>query len=196
MTEQPTPNPFLTEVRKSKMYLDLVGWRDMNQLQLNKKIVKLTNHLNPPLHYIDDDGIKHTAYGNVRNLAYYSKRYANNHFEVCNQSKIWINCENVIYYSRNGKDKKLNGDDICKVEPSKMVNRDFVNYYIALMKKLLTAMKDLYNERKEKIQVEAKTSLKEYLANDVVCECGGHYSNRNKTKHFLTKKHLAFCKEC
>jgi hypothetical protein len=192
MTEPKAENPFLREFKQTRMYRDITGWKDMNQLQLNKKILKITNHLNEPSHC--DDG--KTYYRDVRNKAYYSKRWANNHFEMCNQDKIWVDTTNVIYYSRNGKDRKLNGEDICKVEPSERINRDFVNYYISTMKRLLKMMTDLYNERKIKIQTESKTKMKEYLANETVCECGWHYTNRNKTKHFLTKKHLAFCKEC
>jgi hypothetical protein len=197
-TEQPKPkpNPFLAEFKKTKMYLDIEGWRDLDQMRLQKKIVKIRNHLDPHSYHEDETGVKQKYHSQIRSHIQYSKRFCNNHFELCNQARIWVDATNTIFYSRNGKDRKLNGDDICKVEKTHRIREEFVLFYIKTMKYLLKLMEDLYEERRVVIQAEQVQKLKEHQAKDIECECGGHYSMRNKLKHFQTKKHLAFCKEC
>jgi len=64
------------------------------------------------------------------------------------------------------------------------VNNNNKKYYLENKEKILKKQKE-YNELNKK-KISAKRDI------TIICECGGKYSDRHKTRHFKSKKHQDF----
>jgi len=73
---------------------------------------------------------------------------------------------------------------------------EYYEYNKQLFKEYMQTLKDnvnraitIFNGREIEIEKKQKEDAKAYATQEIECGCGGHYSMRNKAKHFETKKH-------
>ena len=68
-------------------------------------------------------------------------------------------------------------------------------YYCNHREKMLTQLKNNY-EMKHEEKIEAVAKYREVNKDDInkkhICQCGGHYTTVNKSKHEQTKKHTYY----
>jgi hypothetical protein len=69
----------------------------------------------------------------------------------------------------------------------------FWSYYKKNLGDLWASAKEHYLATKEAHDNALKIHKEEHQKTEVVCQCGGKYSIRNKLKHFATQKHVKFC---
>lgn len=154
------------EIEQSDMYLEFVNYKEMSQLELSKKIPKWRK-------IFDDEGIKYSSYQRKLHL----KKYCSN----CDANVIYIHSTILDQTNHNRPFKKCN--DLFWID------------YIKICKKLCLDAEEHYKTQKELNETELKAKMETHQKTDIVCECGGHYSLRNKVKHFTTQKHIKFCQE-
>jgi len=164
-------NPKMTEFQKSLIYKDIGDFTNMSQLELSKKIPKWKRVWNE----MKENGAgRDGAFGILA-----KKHHLLNYCRDCDRDKMFYN-------------------DRYQVE-GETSYRDFLkpiyhfwDIYIKKYRDLLSQADEFYESKKALIDNERKEKLNDYLKEEVVCECGGKYSHRNKAKHFLTQKHLKF----
>ena len=163
--------PKMTEFQKSLIYKDIGDFTNMSQLALSKKIPKWKDLWNE---MIENHAFKDDARGMLAKKTH------------------------LLNYCRNTDKEKMFFNDEYQVEGETSYRKflkprqDFWINYIKKYQELLNHADEFYESRKALIDNERKEKLNDYLKEEVVCECGGKYSHRNKAKHFLTQKHLKF----
>jgi hypothetical protein len=158
---------YKSNVEETDMYLDLVNYKEMSQLELSKKLPKWRKIFN-------DEKIKGGCYQRKLHL----RKYCSN----CDDDVIYIHSTILDHTNHN--------------RPFKSYNQLFWNEYRKITRKLILDAEEHYKTQKDLNEMETKAKMVEHQKTDVVCECGGHYSLRNKVKHFSTQKHINFfCEE-
>jgi hypothetical protein len=69
------------------------------------------------------------------------------------------------------------------------LNKVLFNEYLKTLKENVNRAVAIFNAREMELIQQQKESMKAYASQEIECGCGGHYSVRNKAKHFETKKH-------
>lgn len=161
------------EIRLTEIYADLNTYKDMTQLELSKKIPKwkLVLEKGFPACYSD-------AERNRQRLAHVKK--------FCEFADT-----NITIIKEKWDFKDNWGHSMTR----KKINMEFWREYRDYFHSIIANAEDWYNTEKEKHDREHKENMAVHQKTDVKCECGGHYSLRNKVKHCSTKKHLAFLGE-
>ena len=163
--------PKMTEFQKSLIYKDIGDFINMSQLELSKKIPKWKRVWNE----MRENGAgRDDAIGMLTR-----KHHLLNYCRDCNRDSMFWNDR----YQVEGETSYRN-----YLKP----RQDFWLSYIKKYETLLMQADEFYESKKALIDNERKEKLNDYLKEEVVCECGGKYSHRNKAKHFLTQKHLKF----
>jgi len=67
----------------------------------------------------------------------------------------------------------------------------FKNYKITMANNIASATA-IYESQKAELVITQKEHYTEHQNEKVICQCGGHYSNRNKQIHLKSLKHLSF----
>lgn len=161
------------EIRLTDIYGDLNCYKGMTQLELSKKIPKwkLVQKKGFPECYSD-------AERNRQRVAHVKK--------FCEFADTSIT---IITEKWDFKDHW--GHDMTR----KKINMEFWREYRRYYQSIIADAEEWYNTEKEKHDLTHKENMAVHQKTDVVCECGGHYSLRNKVKHCSTKKHLKFLGE-
>ena len=154
------------EIEQSDMYLEFVNYKEMSQLELSKKIPKWRKIYN-------DEGIKNSSYQRKSHL----KKYCSN----CDANVIYNHSTISDHTNHNRHWKTCN--DLFWID------------YRKICKKLCLDAEEHYKTQKDLHEAELKAKMENYQKTDIVCECGGHYSLRNKVKHFTTQKHIKYIRK-
>jgi hypothetical protein len=154
------------DVEVSDFYLEFINYKEMNQLELSKKIPKWRKIFN-------DEGIRYSSYKRKQHL----KKYCSQ----CDVSKIF-NYSTILDHTNHKR-------------PWRTCNDLFWNEYRTIARHRLSEVDEYYRSKKIENETELKLKMSEHQKTEVVCECGGHYSLRNKIKHCITQKHIKFCQE-
>lgn len=149
-------------LKRTDLYLDLGNYKEMSQLALSKKIPKWKR--------IYED------------IGKYSSPYYRFHLK-----KYCSECdENVIF------DFSLMPDGQGRNKPWRSHNKEFWKAFRLDSKRIIDEAEDWYRSQKEILDQALKVKMDKHQSADIRCDCGGHYSVRNKQKHFATKKHILF----
>lgn len=158
---------YKSNVEETDMYLDLVNYKEMTQLELSKKLPKWRKVIN-------DEKIKGSSYQRKLHLRKYCS-----------------NCDDDVIFNHSTILDQTNHN-----RPFKSYNQLFWNEYRKITRKLFLDAEEHFTAQKILNETETKAKMVEHQKTDVVCGCGGHYSLRNKVKHFSTQKHINFfCEE-
>ena len=147
------------ELKKSDIYEDIGDFKNLNQLELNKKIQKWENiyeSINNDVNFL-----------HKKHLMKYAKKID----------------PNLMFF----KDKIA--DSSGKLRPTQMSRNDFWISYIKFFKNLLTNSNKYYLEQKDIKKQAAKVKLEIHKNKEVKCLCGGSYTLKNKAQHIKTRKH-------
>ena len=68
-------------------------------------------------------------------------------------------------------------------------NKPLFKEYMQVLKDSINDAVQIFNTREKELEKKQKEEAKVHQNTEVECGCGGHYSIRNKLKHFETKKH-------
>jgi hypothetical protein len=163
-------------VSKTDIYQDMNDYQNMSQLELSKKIPKWKKVREDM--YKDDNG--NIMEGDtVRNVARkdHTMKYAKDADP------------NVVFFFDTYKDHTNHERQWRKYSPR------FWTAYSDYYKKIMTDAEAFYLQRKAEIEATTKANMATKLSEEVECDCGGHYSVRNKAKHMTTKKHIKYLSE-
>ena len=154
------------EFQLTDMFYELGNYKEMNQLQLSKSIPKWKNI------YFTERNNRQGIYG----------------------KKLFINkyCSDVDEDIRIETTQLI--DSWNKKRDFKKPNIPFYNNIIKQFSNLLLDAEKHFNETKIEKEKELNDKMKIHQATEIICECGGKYSMRNKQKHFKTMKHINYCK--
>jgi len=113
--------------------------------------------------------------------------YYGKHKDILNAKNREHYHNNLAYYKQYNIAHKEERTAKAKVYRAKTIVQRH-NYYIANKKPLTTAQKARKALNKKQWIVKNKTKLQQSFD----CPCGGHYKYCRKSKHFKTKKHMAY----
>lgn len=68
-------------------------------------------------------------------------------------------------------------------------NKVLFKEYMQTLKDNINRAVEIFNTREIELEKKQKAEAKAHQSKEVECGCGGHYSIRNKLKHFATSKH-------
>ena len=136
----------------------------MSQLELSKKLPKWRKIYN-------DEGVK--------NSSYQRKLHLNKYCSGCDSNVVFDHSTILDHTNHN--------------RPFKTCNNDFWIEYRKITRKLFLEAEEHYKSTKVSHEIALNEKMSDHQKTDIVCECGGHYSLRNKAKHLATQKHLKFC---
>ena len=162
-------------VSKTDIFQDLNDYQNMNQLELSKKIPKWKK-VRDDMYKDGDQVVTSETARNVFRKEH-TKKYASEADP------------NVAFFWDTFKDHT--GHNRAWRQYSPRFWKEYSDYY----KKILIDAEALYLQRKAEIESETKAKMATHLSEEVVCDCGGHYSVRNKAKHMTTKKHIKYLSE-
>jgi hypothetical protein len=178
-----------------------------DQLQLNKKILKWTNILENLQEMAKIDTYPVTE--KIPNTK--PKKYWNDDWETDAEGR-WVfrevlNPDGTVkmrksYHDQAGIISFLDSQFHTKFLENKhlrsVVNDDgyandlnkvLFTEYVKTLKESVNRAVDIFNAREIQLIQQQKEAMKAYASQEIECGCGGHYSMRNKAKHFETKKH-------
>jgi hypothetical protein len=147
------------ELQKSDIYEDIGDFKNLNQLELNKKTQKwkkIYEFINNDVNYI-----------HRKHLMKYAKK---------------LNPDIMFW-----EDKIA--DSNGKLRPTQMTRHDFWISYIKFFKNLLTDSIKYYLDHRDINKQASKDKLEIHKNKEVKCLCGGSYTLKNKAQHFKTKSH-------
>jgi hypothetical protein len=186
---------------------DFKDLEEKDQLQLNKKILKWTNILTdlqematietypvtekipntkPKKYWNDDwetDAEGHWVFREVLNpdgSVKMRKHYRNQMGIIA-----FLDSQFHTKFLENKHLRSVVNDDGYANE----LNKPLFNQYVETLKANVNKAVAIFNARETELIQKQKEDMKAYASQEVECGCGGHYSMRNKAKHFETKKH-------
>jgi hypothetical protein len=162
-------------VSKSDIYQDLDDFKNLNQLELSKKIPKWKKIRDEITHDKDGNLVSEA----VKNI--YRKDHTMKYCKECDP--------NTVFFF----DTQL--DSTNHWRPWRKYSPRFWTEYSAYYKNILLEAEAFYLAKKAEIEEEVKAKKSEALKTEIECGCGGHYSARNKAKHVATKKHVQWLSE-
>lgn len=155
------------EFQETEMFYELGNYKEMNQLQLSKSIPKWKKI------FLAERNQNQGIYGKLLFIRKY--------------------CSDV--------DKEISIDTTQLIDSWKK-KRDFNKPNIEFYKNILRQFSNLlldadqyFNEIKIEKEKELNDKMKIHQSTEIICDCGGKYSMRNKQKHFKTLKHINYCKQ-
>jgi hypothetical protein len=154
-------------MENTDIYIDLSNYKEMTQLELSKKIPKWRKIYNDK---------------NLAGSPYHRKLHLKKYCSACDDDEIFYH-STILDHTNHHR-------------PFKSYNETFWSKYRLFSKNLILDAGAHYKAQKELNENALKTKMADHQKTDVICECGGHYSLRNKIKHFSTQKHVNFfCQE-
>ena len=88
---------------------------------------------------------------------------------------------------------KQSEDDSGHVRNYKFAKDEFWREYFKRVNHLLKLANTHYVETKALHDAQLKERMASHQNTEIICECGGNYSLRNKQKHFKTQRHIKYC---
>jgi hypothetical protein len=166
-------------VSKTDIYQDMNDYQNMSQLELSKKIPKWKKVRDEIYLDKDNNEIIPPERETLRNIARkdHTMKYARDADP------------NVAFHMDTIMDHTGHNRLFRKYSPR------FWTAYSDYYKKTLLDAEALYLQRKAEIEATTKANMATKLSEEVECDCGGHYSVRNKAKHMTTKKHIKYLSE-
>ena len=142
---------------------------------------------------------------NKEHLSEQNKQYYNNNKEeIAKKNKVWRenNKEQQKQYRENNKEQKAEYQKQYFLDNKEHLSEQKKQYYNNNKEKLLEKAKEYREENKEhiasqqkKYKEENREKINQTSKIQITCECGGHYSKSNKTKHLKSNKHNNFLKQ-
>ena len=156
---------YQSEFEKTDLYQDIGSYKEMTMLELSKKIPKWKSNFKITFKPIYDTNHKLDMV-----------RYVNKFCKDCDKDQI---------FEKN----------ICKYINKKYtyVKWEFVRVYLRLFRNLVLEANEFFNTKKINQETEFKQRMDQHQKTEVICNCGGKYSLRNKQKHLKTNKHILYC---
>ena len=161
-TFRPNKKTSLDDFDETDIAKDLGNYKSLSQVALHHKIQKWQKTI---------DDIKNRLITTEDHLHLYGKD---------------LNPENIF---RRIEFVRTMGQQVSKQTLYK-TNKDWWQYYIDNFQRLLNETIDYYNEFKERERPKRVQS--ETQNEKILCECGGYYTKRNKSKHMTTSKHTDY----
>jgi len=204
--EEVRTTKYKKEILKTDLGQDFKDLEECNQLQLNKKILKWKNVLaeltenssrkkyikqekipNPnPKGYDDDwmtDAKGHWIFRDVLD-AQGNPVY---NYSTHNPSAVrhFLDLEFHTFYKPNAPLRRV----VSNGGYANDFNRQLFTEYLQTLKDNINKAVSIYNAREIELMAKHKEDARIHQNTEVECGCGGHYSIRNKLKHFATSKH-------
>lgn len=154
------------EFKQTEMFYELGNYKEMNQLQLSKSIPKWKKI------FLAERNQIRGIYGKLLFIRKYCR-------DVDEDISI---------------DKSYLIDSWNKKRDFKKPNIEFYRNILKQYSNLLVDADQYFNETKIEKEKELNDKMKAHQATEIICDCGGKYSMRNKQKHFTTLKHIKYCK--
>ena len=204
----PATNKYKKLISATEMGQDFKDLEEMNQLQLNKKILKWTNVLDElkEMYKIVQFPLKerkfiksphHTMYDDYeRNekgeFIYYPVLNPDGSQKMgsrLNDKFAIRQYLDSIFHLKLKINKPLRDTVRGRYANYDEFNKDLFKEYIQMLKDNINRAVTIYNTREIELEKKQKEEAKAHQNKEIECGCGGHYSIRNKLKHFETKKH-------
>jgi hypothetical protein len=157
---------YINEFKKTEVFIDLGNYADLSQLELSKKIPKWERILNNK---------------QINNGVYYQTQSRKKYCRDCTESEKFIHSNT---YDDNGHKRDF-----------RKPNESFWKAYRHLFRELLKEARNFYEKRKSENKVLMLDKISKHQNTQVICECGGKYTTRNKQTHSTTTKIYYFVKK-
>jgi len=166
-------NTIQENIELTDIAMDLGNYIQSSQLELSKKIPKWKSVVEKMVKEIDG-----SQYELVVNAV--RKKHLMKYCSGCDEKVIFIFDEWRDSYNHK--------------KPWRKVNVKFYAKYLEYRKALIADAEAFFLAKKAENELALKVKMDAHQSTEVICECGGKYSMRNKSKHSKTQKHLTFCK--
>lgn len=176
--------------KKTHIYKIIENYDNSDSKCLGRKIQVVDNYLNKI------KSILQSAFHLYPNNMYEYDMYIHNHMEFEKKffeikRKVPWNVLPITWISNKvecySDEIALEGATYQKYDYDVSINKKWLLYYLTWLENELNNMKQFATTVSDNSKLEKDETI--------VCYCGGKYTNKNKSAHMKTKKHMT-CEEC